>query len=146
MDLVEKFHTKDHFEVIHGHDGEIKFFALCPKSYTHTLCGARNGLSMWVHRLYGASFLHHFEALLSEIKLYVVPVSSNAHMTWLLMDALTYVNLFFVGVVKCTEALESTHCHEPPKFATNGEADFACMGMFSKSSPNNGMRLEVRCG
>lgn len=46
MDLVEKFHTKYHLEVIHGHDGEIKFFALCPKCYTHALCGACNGLSM----------------------------------------------------------------------------------------------------
>ena len=60
------------------------------------------------------------------------------------MDALTYVNPCFVGVAKCTEALESTHCHESPKFATNREADSVCTDTFSKSSPNNGMRLEVR--
>ena len=44
MNLIEEFHAKDHLEVIHGHDGEVKLSASYPKCCVHTLCDTYNGL------------------------------------------------------------------------------------------------------
>lgn len=90
------------FMVLHKHYRKIKLSTSCPECYTHSLCGACDELGRWVYCfVMPSSFVTlRLWCLASslEIKLCVAPVFSNTRMAWPLMDALTYMSLFFVGV------------------------------------------------
>lgn len=90
------------FMVLHKHHRKIKVSTSCPECYTHSLCSACDELGRWVYCLHVHSSFVTLRlwrlASSLEIKLCVVYVFSNTRMAWPLMDTLTYMSPFFVGV------------------------------------------------